>query len=751
MPRFPPSTVNMENYCLFAFLLLCIASPVRSGDNYLSLRQAFPLLNGLDRPPSRLSLRYGGQNFTRCCLMAFEQALTVENGAVAPSTHASFLDGEDKSPVNITDLLESQFPCSAAYQGDRKGVNQLKVPWWWCNDNCPGFEISRSSKLNQWIQPFVGFVLPSVIFCLTIPRRRKLRLPDKVFPRDIDNINIFKAFISVGAAAFVVSTDTILWLGTVFALAGRLLLSGVYEAFIDKRVVDFMDEKIRNGCLPPSLRARILFTVLVGNLDLESAWKPSMDLANPLEAPGTTHQTPVSRTPPRTPSIPSQQPSSNSPTQTPQSGPSNGECEHTPPATSPTTLQPLTILPSDVSVPSQLIYERVIRQEPTQNVQLRLKSMLACQNSFGSYVGAPVIFYLGSFVFALLEINATLGENDVAHALAFGAWWMTIPHISIVSGCLLAGNNPNTLEAIAPNGMSRRRSSWKPPLNAPKGFWAQLGWRYQKVAYRLFEPTYEAEYYPAPMWERGRSKRKWVMRLVEKYRNVAPRDMEDLQSKLLMAWGDWFLISVLSTVLLSVPCVLGLLISYFTPQVGLACRSMTFLVYVCSEVLLLLLWIWDLATKVERPRPGVAEPCGGNTPGERTEVREISTSYLSILSSVIFWILTTMGLFGATFSAIGGTMMQIIGVYRNCLCKISVGHWKDKNMTLFLSTNNRMDIEEALHWWLMTGAVATGFLGVICYIGWWYQRRLRFRFRGLVDKLNYRFPWPEASGQSRND
>lgn len=41
-----------------------------------------------------------------------------------------------------------------------------------------------------------------------------------------------------------------------------------------------------------------------------------------------------------------------------------------------------------------------------------------------------------------------LGNNDTSLALAFGMWYMIIPHISIVSGLLLAGNNPNTLEGV---------------------------------------------------------------------------------------------------------------------------------------------------------------------------------------------------------------------------------------------------------------------------------------------------------------
>lgn len=59
----------------------------------------------------------------------------------------------------------------------------------------------------------------------------------------------------------------------------------------------------------------------------------------------------------------------------------------------------------------------------------RLRTMLHCQYSFGTIVGAPVIFFLGGFIFALLSSLEELGDEDIAEALAFGQWYMIIPHI----------------------------------------------------------------------------------------------------------------------------------------------------------------------------------------------------------------------------------------------------------------------------------------------------------------------------------
>ena len=79
----------------------------------------------------------------------------------------------------------------------------------------------------------------------------------------------------------------------------------------------------------------------------------------------------------------------------------------------------------------------------------RLFDIMASQYSFGSIVGAPVLFYLGSFIYGVSGLATNEGDNDTSHALAFGMWWMVIVHVAIVGRCLLATNNPSTITAIA--------------------------------------------------------------------------------------------------------------------------------------------------------------------------------------------------------------------------------------------------------------------------------------------------------------
>jgi hypothetical protein len=133
----------------------------------------------------------------------------------------------------------------------------------------------------------VGFLLPAVVFCeffaqapptstlltlegLTIPRRRKLAVWKKLFVPDLSQLVswILAPFAMIFAGLCVVC-DTVIWLSMCFAFASPMLLSGLYEAFLDNRIVGFLINKTENFRLTLDMRARLLFVVLVGNLDLE--------------------------------------------------------------------------------------------------------------------------------------------------------------------------------------------------------------------------------------------------------------------------------------------------------------------------------------------------------------------------------------------------------------------------------------------------------------------------------------------------
>src|SRR3981189_70340 len=140
------------------YIFLVYFSPANAAGNITTWIQGFSALIDQTVTPSRRP-QLGGQNFTSCCVRAVS--------AVRDN------DYTNTSDVTIfTPFLSKQFPCGAQFNGDTRGVSSVQVSYTWCTANCPGFQISRSTNLSQWIQPLVGFILPAVIFCLNVPRRK---------------------------------------------------------------------------------------------------------------------------------------------------------------------------------------------------------------------------------------------------------------------------------------------------------------------------------------------------------------------------------------------------------------------------------------------------------------------------------------------------------------------------------------------------------------------------------------------------
>jgi hypothetical protein len=54
----------------------------------------------------------------------------------------------------------------------------------------------------------------------------------------------------------------------------------------------------------------------------------------------------------------------------------------------------------------------------------RLLNLLGAQSNFGGAVGSPVLFFLGAFVYTILDILNNRSSEDAAIALGFGIEWM---------------------------------------------------------------------------------------------------------------------------------------------------------------------------------------------------------------------------------------------------------------------------------------------------------------------------------------
>lgn len=333
---------------------------------------------------------------------------------------------------------------------------------------------------------------------------------------------------------------------------------------------------------------------------------------------------------------------------------------------------------------------------------------------------------------------------------AFGLWWMTIPHISIVSGLLLAGNNPNTLEGILGEPVPEEE------VTLPN----------ERHIQRFVTFVYDSRYRPAWIWNRGRSKRFWAKRLnhiwIERYGKDSTTPTADLQARALhMGLGDWCWICFLAYCMILIPSLLAFLTAWYTPFVGLGasfrrprlsstttglergvanflqdlsnhligCRSMTVLVYMLCQLVLILLWIIDIESS-QLDKNGIPQTPYTQSPlkqdGQKTPWR----------SRIWYAVATITGLV-STLITIGGTMMQMMGVFRNCLCSIPIGHWRNPwEAFLDVSTNSAEDIHYARRTWTSLGAAAVTFLGIVSFIGWWYQKRLRYQMRRMIGDID---------------
>ena len=271
---------------------------------------------------------------------------------------------------------------------------------------------------------------------------------------------------------------------------------------------------------------------------------------------------------------------------------------------------------------------------------------------------------------------------------------MTIPHIAIISGLLLAGNNPNTLEGVV----------GRETLNSSQRAW----W--------IFELVYDSRYRPAWIWRRGKNKRIWALRLQQSYASL-----DNLENRIRIDPGDWFSIILIAFGLIAIPSTLAFLTSFYTPRVGLSCRSMTFLVYMLCQLCLIVLSIWDIRS---------------------TDLDDEGQQYIQIpkskISVWVWYFFVTVIILCAVFTGIGGTMMQIIGVYRNCLCDIPITVWhrRYENELIVISTNSKDDIHRAKTFWNGTAIAAVVFLASVSFLGWWYQKRLRYQFKKLIERID---------------
>ena len=167
-------------------------------------------------------------------------------------------------------------------------------------------------------------------------------------------------------------------------------------------------------------------------------------------------------------------------------------------------------------------------------------------------------------------------------------------------------------------------------------------------------------------------------------------------------------------VLIVLPPTAGAWVAWATPPVGPGCRSLSFICYAgCQVVLTAFATIKASTNASDKDHP--------------------VTRW--IFSGWRFWAVSSLCLLGSLFAIIAGTMMQLMGTYRNCFCYVNAQHWYYLDTQTVSIASDTAGQRASSKNWISMGIVATGFMGVTCYLAWWYQRLLRHRFGDQVEAI----------------
>ncbi|KAL2069983.1 hypothetical protein VTL71DRAFT_14663 [Oculimacula yallundae] len=250
----------------------------------------------------------------------------------------------------------------------------VTVPLPECLARWPGWQMSQVSQLSQWVGPLVGFLLPALVFVLTIPRNYRMPRGERLFDK-----NIFLSVLWLVAAFGLMILDIISWIIAVFGLAGLMMVGAIDESLKDWMILKEIEKEVLKGARGRFNRRQAAYTIA---LTLIGTFLPRVDVRKQ---------------------------------------------------------------------PGDDLVDKVIAglcDAKVEDAQRDLHLLLDHQSSYGIQIGAPVVFYLGAYGYALFDASSKLGDNDTAHAIAFGLWYGIVVLTATTCCCVLGMTRAATLEAI---------------------------------------------------------------------------------------------------------------------------------------------------------------------------------------------------------------------------------------------------------------------------------------------------------------
>ena len=163
----------------------------------------------------------------------------------------------------------------------------FKVPYRWCTTNCPGWTKFSSSDIELVL---LQFILPTVIFALVIPRKWHLDFSPVNFDFGDGLLRgLIKALLSLLGTGIIASSDMILWIGVILALAGPMALAGIEEMYLDMVSLHTLasSHSSHQRRLTSRERLSILVAVLCGNFDGDGQIVTNLQTSLSTYAPAT--------------------------------------------------------------------------------------------------------------------------------------------------------------------------------------------------------------------------------------------------------------------------------------------------------------------------------------------------------------------------------------------------------------------------------------------------------------------------------
>ncbi|RYP92419.1 hypothetical protein DL770_001436 [Monosporascus sp. CRB-9-2] len=322
--------------------------------------------------------------------------------------------------------------------------------------------------------------------------------------------------------------------------------------------------------------------------------------------------------------------------------------------------------------------------EQPQMARTFLRQLCTQLVPFNIQVGVPLVFYVGASVYSLVDAQARLGENDTAHSIAFGLWYHTIVLVAIASSMVLSVGASKVIESV----MARHNLTEK-------------GYKLRCMCKRRLELWRWSQ-----VWIRDSQGQ--MVRLDGRY-----RDIFDGRH---VGWS-----SVLTIFILIIPWALAFSVAYLTPVIGISCRSATVLAYACCQSFLVILWSVHTSPKAREARDNARE-------------RRQWKAFLGLWT--ITGIYYLVGITSVCVT-IAGTVMQLVGVYRNCVCKAGLYYGlpttRDRSGAMVkLSTDTQIERDTASYWKALGGS-GVCWLIVLCLVAGWHRVRMRQRCLDLID------------------